>query len=61
MQEIQCYVCKTFGHLCCTEYVGSCSRVVSCYKCGQLGHTGSVKYLFHLNTILFNLMDMKIF
>ncbi|XP_015873253.3 uncharacterized protein LOC107410354 [Ziziphus jujuba] len=40
LKEIQCYVCKNFGHLCCSEYADSFSREVSCYKCGQLGHTG---------------------
>lgn len=41
-QEIQCYVCKRFGHLCCVKYVDTSSQEVSCYKCGQLGHTGLV-------------------
>lgn len=49
-QEIQCYVCKNFGHLCCSEYADSFSREVSCYKCGQLGHTGlvSIVHFFSL-------------
>ncbi|KAG7633200.1 Zinc finger CCHC-type [Arabidopsis suecica] len=40
LKNIQCYVCKSFGHLCCVEPDDSLSWAVSCYKCGQLGHTG---------------------
>lgn len=40
-QNIQCYVCKKFGHLCCVNSTSDTS-VVSCYKCGQTGHTGLV-------------------
>lgn len=41
LKEIQCYVCKSFGHLCCAKYTDDTSpREVSCYRCGQLGHTG---------------------
>ncbi|CAD5324760.1 unnamed protein product [Arabidopsis thaliana] len=40
LKNIQCYVCKSFGHLCCVEPDDSLSWDVSCYKCGQLGHTG---------------------
>ncbi|KAH1031817.1 hypothetical protein J1N35_043991 [Gossypium stocksii] len=39
-QEIQCYVCKSFGHLCCVNSVDTNAREVSCYRCGQVGHTG---------------------
>lgn len=44
-QVIQCYMCKSFGHLCCAKYVNSISGEVSCYKCGQQGHTGLVSIL----------------
>ncbi|KAG7559547.1 Zinc finger CCHC-type [Arabidopsis thaliana x Arabidopsis arenosa] len=40
LKNIQCYVCKSFGHLCCIEPDNSPSWAVSCYRCGQLGHTG---------------------
>ncbi|KAG7564319.1 Zinc finger CCHC-type [Arabidopsis suecica] len=40
LKDIQCYVCKSFGHLCCVEPGNSPSWAVSCYRCGQLGHTG---------------------
>ncbi|XP_022742379.1 protein AIR2-like isoform X2 [Durio zibethinus] len=39
-KEIQCYICKSFGHLCCVNFVDTSAREVSCYRCGQLGHTG---------------------
>ncbi|KAM7259363.1 hypothetical protein ACFE04_015104 [Oxalis oulophora] len=39
LKEIQCYVCKSFGHLCCANFVITSSRPPSCYKCGELGHT----------------------
>ncbi|XLR37300.1 hypothetical protein HN51_024059 [Arachis hypogaea] len=40
LKEVQCYVCKKFGHLCCVNTADSTPRVISCYQCGQLGHTG---------------------
>ncbi|KAJ1410274.1 Zinc finger, CCHC-type [Sesbania bispinosa] len=40
LKEIQCYVCKAFGHLCCVNTDDATPGEVSCYKCGQLGHTG---------------------
>ncbi|XP_010514723.1 PREDICTED: protein AIR2 [Camelina sativa] len=40
LKDIQCYVCKNFGHLCCVEPGNSPSWAVSCYRCGQLSHTG---------------------
>ncbi|KAK8532204.1 hypothetical protein V6N13_131539 [Hibiscus sabdariffa] len=40
IKEIQCYICKSFGHLCCVNFVDTKAREVSCYRCGQLGHTG---------------------
>ncbi|GAV84679.1 zf-CCHC domain-containing protein [Cephalotus follicularis] len=40
LKEIQCYICKSFGHLCCVNYVNTSPREVSCYRCGQPGHTG---------------------
>lgn len=42
IQEIQCYVCKSFGHLCCVNTVDNSTIEVSCNKCGELGHTGLV-------------------
>uniref|UniRef100_A0A5B6ZCT4 CCHC-type domain-containing protein n=1 Tax=Davidia involucrata TaxID=16924 RepID=A0A5B6ZCT4_DAVIN len=41
LKEIQCYVCKAFGHLCCADFVDEGPRQVSCYNCGQSGHLGS--------------------
>ncbi|WJX38941.1 hypothetical protein P8452_26548 [Trifolium repens] len=40
LKEIQCYVCKTFGHLCCVNTADAILGEISCYKCGQMGHTG---------------------
>ncbi|KAK2972645.1 hypothetical protein RJ640_003023 [Escallonia rubra] len=40
LKEIQCYICKVFGHLCCFNYTASGPAEVSCYRCGQSGHTG---------------------
>ncbi|XP_009800117.1 protein AIR1-like isoform X1 [Nicotiana sylvestris] len=40
LKEIQCYICKSFGHLCCAKYPDSGPREFSCYRCGLLGHTG---------------------
>ncbi|KDP42945.1 hypothetical protein JCGZ_23887 [Jatropha curcas] len=40
LKDIQCYICKSFGHLCCVNFVDNSPREVSCYKCGELGHTG---------------------
>ncbi|EOY10094.1 PREDICTED: protein AIR1 [Theobroma cacao] len=40
LKEIQCYICKNFGHLCCVNFVDTSASEVSCYRCGQLGHTG---------------------
>ncbi|XP_076915305.1 uncharacterized protein LOC143574609 [Bidens hawaiensis] len=40
LKEVQCYVCKCFGHLCCVNYADDGSIEVSCYRCGQLGHSG---------------------
>ncbi|KAL9275720.1 DNA-binding protein HEXBP-like protein [Drosera capensis] len=40
LKEIQCYVCKGYGHLCCANYFDSIPSEPSCYKCGQTGHTG---------------------
>ncbi|KAK4605714.1 hypothetical protein RGQ29_000141 [Quercus rubra] len=41
LKEIQCYVCKNFGHLCCVDFLDLSPRHVSCYSCGQTGHLGS--------------------
>ncbi|CAN4100826.1 unnamed protein product [Withania somnifera] len=40
LKEIQCYICKCFGHLCCAKCPDSGPREFSCYRCGLLGHTG---------------------
>ncbi|XP_050213041.1 protein AIR1 [Mercurialis annua] len=40
LKEIQCYICKNFGHLCCVNSLDNRPSEVSCYKCGELGHTG---------------------
>ncbi|XP_016463799.1 uncharacterized protein LOC107786809 [Nicotiana tabacum] len=40
LKEIQCYICKRFGHLCCASYPDGGPREISCYRCGLLGHTG---------------------
>ncbi|CAK9175480.1 unnamed protein product [Ilex paraguariensis] len=40
LKEIQCYICKSFGHLCCANIIDTSPKEVSCYRCGQLGHTG---------------------
>ncbi|KAJ6671703.1 ZINC KNUCKLE (CCHC-TYPE) FAMILY PROTEIN [Salix viminalis] len=40
LKEIQCYICKSFGHLCCFTLGNDGPRQVSCYRCGELGHTG---------------------
>lgn len=56
LQEIQCYVCKRFGHLCCMDATGTDvgSAVVACYNCGLTGHSGLVSSKFPPNpTYLF--------
>lgn len=40
LKGIQCYVCKSFGHLCCVDYFDALLSEASCYKCGQPGHNG---------------------
>ncbi|KAL2536008.1 zinc knuckle (CCHC-type) family protein [Forsythia ovata] len=40
LNEMQCYICQKFGHLCCVNYTDPTPREVSCYRCGLLGHTG---------------------
>ncbi|KAH9322831.1 hypothetical protein KI387_017470 [Taxus chinensis] len=40
LKQIQCYVCKSFGHLCCIDVMDDCTREDSCYNCGEKGHTG---------------------
>ncbi|GMN25953.1 hypothetical protein TIFTF001_001136 [Ficus carica] len=41
IQEIQCYSCKSFGHLCCADSLYASPISDSCYICGQSGHWGS--------------------
>lgn len=48
-QEIQCYICKSFGHLCCADFADPGPGELSCYRCGQLGHNGLVL----LSTLLY--------
>ncbi|XVE62280.1 hypothetical protein DITRI_Ditri06bG0105300 [Diplodiscus trichospermus] len=40
LKEIHCYICKNFGHFCCSNFVDTSAREVSCYRCGQQGHPG---------------------
>ncbi|XP_022933992.1 zinc finger CCHC domain-containing protein 7-like isoform X5 [Cucurbita moschata] len=40
LKNIQCYICKELGHLCCVNSTSDTSIDISCYKCGQAGHTG---------------------
>ncbi|XAR60227.1 hypothetical protein NMG60_11033501 [Bertholletia excelsa] len=40
LKEVQCYICKSFGHICCADFTDSHPRELSCYRCGQLGHSG---------------------
>ncbi|CAN0923361.1 Ubiquitin C-terminal hydrolase 12 [Linum grandiflorum] len=40
LKEIQCYICKRFGHLCCVNDVDDGGFMLSCYRCGTVGHTG---------------------
>lgn len=62
-QEIQCYICRSFGHVCCVDSVDIHSSNVSCYRCGQLGHTGLVCLLFVVltNCLLFMFHQFLIF
>ncbi|RVW96411.1 hypothetical protein CK203_029724 [Vitis vinifera] len=55
-QEIQCYVCKRYGHLCCVDFP-DIPRQASCYKCGHYGHLGSVShtcYSFYIRICMFS-------
>ncbi|KAJ6906626.1 zinc knuckle family protein [Populus alba x Populus x berolinensis] len=47
LKEIQCYICKSFGHLCCFTSGDDGPRQVSCYRCGELGHNGLDCGRFH--------------
>ncbi|KAJ8750143.1 hypothetical protein K2173_014058 [Erythroxylum novogranatense] len=47
LKEIQCYICKVSGHLCCSNSIDGIAREVSCYKCGELGHSGLVNPRLH--------------
>lgn len=40
LKKIQCYICKSFGHLCCVNSSIIGLKQVSCYNCGQSGHLG---------------------
>ncbi|KAJ0087964.1 hypothetical protein Patl1_32837 [Pistacia atlantica] len=41
LKEIQCYICRSFNHLCCIRFPDNAQKQVSCYNCGQSGHLGS--------------------
>lgn len=41
LKDIQCYVCRSFGHLCCVNAPDPSPREISCYRCGQSGHLGN--------------------
>ncbi|KAL5708913.1 hypothetical protein ACHQM5_019659 [Ranunculus cassubicifolius] len=41
LKDIQCYICKRYGHLCCVNSIDPGPVEVSCYNCGQSGHTGA--------------------
>ncbi|XP_059459747.1 uncharacterized protein LOC132189174 isoform X2 [Corylus avellana] len=41
LKKIQCYMCNSFGHLCCVDFLDMHPRQLSCYTCGQSGHPGS--------------------
>ncbi|KAK6942486.1 Zinc finger, CCHC-type [Dillenia turbinata] len=41
LKDVQCYVCKAFGHLCCADFLNCGKKKVSCCKCGEIGHLGS--------------------
>ncbi|XP_057782104.1 protein AIR2-like isoform X2 [Salvia miltiorrhiza] len=47
LKEIQCYVCGTYGHLCCKDYGDPGPKAFSCYRCGLSGHTGLACSGFH--------------
>ncbi|XP_059594877.1 uncharacterized protein LOC100252970 isoform X8 [Vitis vinifera] len=56
LKEIQCYVCKRYGHLCCVDFP-DIPRQASCYKCGHYGHLGSVShtcYSFYIRICMFS-------
>ncbi|KAG8373993.1 hypothetical protein BUALT_Bualt11G0084500 [Buddleja alternifolia] len=40
LYNIQCYICKKFGHLCCVDSKTEEAREASCYRCGESGHLG---------------------
>lgn len=58
-QEIQCYVCKKFGHLCCVNTTEAIPKEFSCYKCGQMGHIGWVSLLSLLTCDLFLILTSR--
>jgi len=63
IQEIQCYICKSFGHLCCVTSGDDSLRQVSCYRCGELGHSGLVSPIQcfqHLHVCLHGHLSLSI-
>ncbi|BBM98428.1 cellular nucleic acid-binding protein [Marchantia polymorpha subsp. ruderalis] len=41
LEQVQCYICKEFGHLSCVDIVDTSPVPVSCFMCGEMGHTGT--------------------
>ncbi|KAJ6425715.1 hypothetical protein OIU84_026318 [Salix udensis] len=41
LKEIQCYVCRSFGHLCCVDFPDTDPGEACCYNCGESGHLAS--------------------
>lgn len=56
LQQVQCYICKQTGHLCCVEVVDASPTPVSCYQCGDLGHSGVVSISQIVNEDFFLLL-----
>ncbi|URE11064.1 Zinc knuckle [Musa troglodytarum] len=40
LKEMQCYVCRKYGHLCCVNFTDTGPREFFCYNCAKPGHTG---------------------
>ncbi|KAL2650993.1 hypothetical protein R1flu_019121 [Riccia fluitans] len=40
LEQVQCYICKQFGHLSCVDIVDTTPVPLSCYLCGEIGHLG---------------------
>lgn len=46
LQDIECYVCGSSGHLCCVNYTDMGPKEITCYRCGLSGHTGLVSFVW---------------